>query len=258
MNRRGAALLIVLWMVVMLTALVGSSMAGARRSMLEGQNRIALVRAGWAREACLEVVIGRAAGDSQPPLSMMARLSIDSLDLGQGTWCSIHLTDPGTQLNINLADSIALLGMIGEGKVVDEIMRGRPWPSILALTEVIEPWQKFLTTRGTGRVTMMIAPVEVLRAVPGLDDAGARAIVRAREYQGTVSSLEQVVSWLPKSSRERVMSQYAAFAGTASVQPQLLIASVAGHTALRPVVARMTVTLVPAGRRLAVTRREVE
>jgi hypothetical protein len=55
-----------------------------------------------------------------------------------------------------------------------------------------------------------------------------------------------------------VLARYQEFLALAEVGPEVLIAEVVGHDRDRSLPARMTVTLVPAGTRLAVIRRETE
>src|SRR5690242_19582959 len=57
MNRRGFALLAVLWVLTALTALVGTGLLVARFGADTTRNRVLLARAEWAREACGEILL---------------------------------------------------------------------------------------------------------------------------------------------------------------------------------------------------------
>ena len=59
MNRRGFALLAVLWTLTAVTVLGGAAMVVARLGAATTRNRILLTRAGWAREACVEILSSR-------------------------------------------------------------------------------------------------------------------------------------------------------------------------------------------------------
>ena len=87
MNRRGFALLAVLWTLTAVTVLAGTAITAARLGSTTTRNRVLLARAAWAREACAEILQARYAQDPS-----VRRL--DSMDLGRGTWCSGTLEDP--------------------------------------------------------------------------------------------------------------------------------------------------------------------
>ena len=259
MNRRGAALLLVLWLLVLLTGLVAVSLGGARTGSGAGRNRLELLRAGWAREACLEILLGRAAGksDDWEPES----LALDSIDLGDGIWCRAEVEDPGERVHLNLASRDAMLALVGDSSLADTLLRTRPWPATAALLDLpalaggLPPrWLALVTVRGTGRVNLNRAGLKVLQTVPGLDQDGARALVMARTHP-RLRSLDEAVGALPPATQQRVLAQYQAFASATTMAPDQLIALVSGHVRDRPVVAQATITLAPAGTRLAVIGR---
>src|SRR6266566_3275244 len=111
MSSRGFALLAVLWTLTAVTAFAGVVLAVARLGSTTTRNRVLLARAAWAREGCVEILLARWASPPDP-LSAMRRggtiVSLDSVDLGRGTWCSATLEDPSTKLNLNLADRRSL------------------------------------------------------------------------------------------------------------------------------------------------------
>src|SRR6266550_505367 len=105
MSRRGFALLAVLWVLTALVVLAGAGFAVARTGSLTTRNRVLLARAGWAREACVEILLARYAQDA-------AIRRLDPVDLGRGSWCAAALEDPAARLNPNLADRDALLTLL--------------------------------------------------------------------------------------------------------------------------------------------------
>src|ERR1041385_5436076 len=105
MSRRGFALLAVLWTLTAVAVLTAAVLAAARLGSAATRNRVFLARAGWAREACAEILQARYA--QEPSVR-----HLDSVDLGRGTWCSASLEDPSVKLNLNLADRRALVTVL--------------------------------------------------------------------------------------------------------------------------------------------------
>ena len=73
----GFALLAVLWTLTAVTVLTGAVMTVARLGGATTRNRVLLARAGWAREACVEILQARYAQD-------VSVRRLDSVDLGAG------------------------------------------------------------------------------------------------------------------------------------------------------------------------------
>lgn len=263
MNRRGSALLLVLWLLVLLTGLVALSMGGARVGAAAGHNRITLLKAGWAAEACLEVLMGRSQNHSSG--WRLESLSLDSIDLGDGIWCSADVSDPGERLNLNVASREAMLRLVRDTSLVDTLLALRPWPSVESLVGLsgfsqptLSHLMDQLTVRGTGKINLNRAPPEILQTLPGIDAAGARALVSARAIRPAFGSLEDAVQALPSDTRGRVLIQYQAFAAMASLEPEQLVVELGGRVRDAPLIGHTVVTLVPAGSRFAVIRRETE
>jgi len=95
MNRRGVALLTVLWAVSVLSVLAATGLAAVRTGERTSFNRIALARGRWAAEGCL--AIAQARGVSRPD-------SIgDPIDLGTAR-CSwrISRTSPDARSPVDI------------------------------------------------------------------------------------------------------------------------------------------------------------
>src|ERR1700758_1036367 len=84
MNRRGFALLAVLWTLTAITMLTGAAMAVVRLGSTTTRNRVLLTRGAWAREACGEMLQARYAQDASVR-------RVDSVDLSRNTWCRATL-----------------------------------------------------------------------------------------------------------------------------------------------------------------------
>src|SRR5260370_34214566 len=127
MSTRGFALLTVLWVLVAVSALAGAALTAARTGSLATRNRVLLARAGWAREACVEILLARYAQDS-------GLRALDAVDLGRGTWCRATLEDPGAKLNLNLADRAALVAVLAAAS-------RRSAPSAESVADALLDWR---------------------------------------------------------------------------------------------------------------------
>lgn len=262
MNRRGATLLVVLWLLVVLTGVAGLALAGARTGVRASGNRLVLLRAGWGAEACLEILQQRMQTGWNAWPSVLAEL--DSVDLGGGLWCRATMSDPGERVHLNLASASSLDAVLRDSALVALILAARPLPAIEALAfhhgvdrAPVSRLASLLTIRGTGVINVNRAPAEVLLGVPGFDREAAHSVIR-RRGMGEFTSLDEVLSVLPSASRQQVLRRYSEFVAAATVRSAVLVAVAEGRVGRSPLVARTTATLVPAAGRLATIRREVE
>jgi len=261
MNRRGFALLAVLWVLTALTALTGTGLLVARLGSETTRNRVLLARAEWAREACGEILLARFAVD--PTIR-----DLDAIDLGRGTWCRAALEDPSARLNLNTADRAALAMLfkavgvqqaLAESVVVQRA-RGTLYDTRQvagvdsAVTARLTP---FVTVRGTGVVNVNAAPPEVLRTLPGMTEEAVFLLTSHRAVR-PVHGADELAGLLSRSSRTVFLGSYAEFVRAAVFDPPQLIATVEGGVHGTPIVARATLTMVPLPGRLAVIRRETE
>ncbi|HEU4647902.1 MAG TPA: hypothetical protein VFS33_02490 [Gemmatimonadales bacterium] len=285
MNRRGIALLTVLWLLVVLGVLIGTALMLAHEGAGITRNRVVLARAGWAREACADILLARYAdsGTVRP---------IDTTALGGGTWCIAMVEDPSAKLNLNLADEDALRALLGRDSLVaalldwrdpDDITRdggaesdwyrgvGRRLPRNGPLADVAEllairgfdaalvhRLDSLVTTRSDGRLNLNAAPEAVLATLPALGSSGVAAIMRQRSIGAEVHGLDDLMGWLAPDARIAVMRQYQALALRVSGAPSRYVVTVRGGVAGADPVATAVLTVVPVGRRLAAVRRETE
>lgn len=280
MNRRGVALLAVLWVITALASLAGVSMAVARIGARTSRNRLLLGRAGWAREACAEILLARYT--TQAGVS-----ALDTVDLGRGTWCRASVTDPAAALNVNLATPDALLQVLRRPALVDAVLdwrdeddlvrpdgaeaewyreRGRAPPRNGPLADmaelglvrgfddsVLSRVEPLLTTRGDGRINPALAAADVIAGLPGVDAAAAF------ERPVGVNPPRTLDDWLarvPASSRPAMLAQYRALLAATTFVPASLAITVEGGVRGTRIVASATLTVVPVAARLAVIRRE--
>lgn len=260
MNRRGFALLAVLWVLTALTALTGAGLLVARIGSETTRNRVLLARAEWAREACGEILLARFAAD--PSVRVL-----DPIDLGRGTWCLAFLEDPAARLNVNTADRDALVSLfkaLGVHQAIAESVivrraRGTLYDlrQVLGLDSTLAALSRFVTVRGTGVVNVNAAPPEVLRTLPGMTEEGV-FLLTTRGPLRPIHSADELAGLLSRSSRAVLLNSYAELVRTAVFDPPQLIVTLEGGIRGTPIIARATLTTVPVPGRLAVIRRETE
>lgn len=261
MNRRGFALLAVLWVLTALTVLTGVALGVAWTGELTTRNRVLLARVGWAREACLEILIARYA-----QANTVRR--VDTVDLGRGTWCTAAIEDPAARLNINLVDReplVRLLSAVGvRGSVGDSVIAFRRRGPIYDIRQVhgvdseeAAHLAQYVTTRGTGVVAINTAPREVLATLPGMTEEAIEAVVFHRQSHA-LRSVDELVALLSPSARAAFSNSYSEFARVAEFTPEQLEATVVGGVRGSALRSRALLTVVPTPSRLAVTRRVTE
>ena len=293
MSRRGFALLAVLWTLTAVTVLTGAAISVARLGSATTLNRVLLARAGWAREACVEILLARWASPPDP-LSALRRggtTSLDSVDLGRGTWCSAMLEDPSTKLNLNLADRPALVTVlqaveyrsVAVDSLADALLdwrdpdavprplgdessgnRNGPFADVRELRYVrgfpdsrVAGLAPVVTTRGTGVINVNAAPQAVLAALPGINEETVRILIM---HRGTspLRDADALAGLLSPSARATLLASYPEFVRAVVFAPPQLVGFVTGGVRGTPIRARVTLTTVPVGGRLAVIRRETE
>ena len=285
MSRRGFALISVLWVLATLSAVVGASLALVQTENAAGQNRIALTRGAWAREACLEILLGRYATDA-------ATGSIDSVDLGRGTWCRAVVSNPAAKLDLNRAAADALGILIGNDTLVDAVLdwrdadditrpfgaervwyeashrrrpRNAPFADVGELRLVkgfdsarVSRLEQYLSTEGIGQIDINAAAPEVLATLPGFVPETEAAVLFRRRSGARIENADQLLALLPASARARLLERYQEFTRVAVyAAPQFVVTIEGGVRGLAPV-SRAWVTLVPAAGRMAVVRRRSE
>ncbi len=264
-DRRGFALLAVLWLLVALTAVGGVSLAAVRIGAATTRNRVLLARAGWAREACEEILLARYARQA-------GIRSLEPIDLGRGTWCTARLEDPQAKLNLNVADLEALRTVVHAGirgppadSIVAAILRSRPLVDVGQLADLtgvdsatLSRLDQLLTTRGSGQINVNAASEEVLRAVPGLTEESRAAILTRRAMGHPIASADELTASVSPSARNVLYADYQEFIRSVSFAPSQLLVHLTGGVRDTRLQARGTLTVVPLPDRLAVVRREAE
>ncbi len=144
-DRRGFALLAVLWIMVGVSALALLANLAARRAVATSANRLSLTRAQWRAEDCLEraraaiadVLAGRAswslsAGSSPAGWGTLDR-AVTRSPLLTEAHCDVALRAAGTAVDVNAADAEQL------GRLFRAV--GLPGPQSDSLTDAILDWR---------------------------------------------------------------------------------------------------------------------
>ncbi len=145
-NRRGFALLAVLWLTVALAGLTAGALAHARAGTETTAERVERLRSRWAAEGCLAVAIARL--ESLRPGAAFALPAFDTLHFANGAACTVEATDPAAgygspygdgRLNVNAAPDSLLLALPGfSPEVVRELAAAHSWGRpITALDELV-------------------------------------------------------------------------------------------------------------------------
>jgi hypothetical protein len=246
MNRRGFALLTVLWLITALSALVGLALAGTRLGFRTTANRVVLARGYWAAEACLAI--------AQKRWTERGLVDTTTIDLGRGTWCRWAVEDLTARVNVNTAERGVLEQVTPYADSILVRRRGAPFVAVAELPG-LDP--RILTVDGPGVVNLSVAPREVLRALPGMTPEAVDRVVGRRDVGRPYSSLDALVADLSPPARSELLARYADLARIAVfTAPELRVIG-EGWVAGEAPRARVEVLVVPLPDRLAVVRRRV-
>lgn len=226
MNRRGFALLAVLWVLALLSAALAVTSAELRTEFRASRNRVLLARGRWAAEACVAIATDRMLADSNAVP--------DTVALGRDLRCTWALEDPARKLDVNRADRAALARFLtAHGLpdsqatvVVERLARRRsqrPFVSAAQLVAIGVPAAAAAqATPDHIEGVSADAPAEVLAAA-GLS-ASAVALLEARRSEGRrLTSLAQLQDLVAPAS---LGLDYQTLAGVLRFAPsQLLLRS---------------------------------
>jgi type II secretory pathway component PulK len=283
-DRRGFALIAVLWVVAALGMLVSTGLANTDMGRAAAQNRSSLRRSYWASQACLSILQAQYLDD------IRAELVVDSTDLGRTVWCDALSVDPALRLNPNSVDSAGLALILGDPVMTaslldwmdsDDVERpqgaestwytsvGRTPPRNGPIRDVRElllvrgfetaseaSLSQFLTTRGEGTLDPNRAPLPVLRA-SGLVPAVKVTELSIRRQQRRFLDAENLATALDlrlAAEGFRELTRRTVF------DRRRRTYEVRGYVSVgeRVLITRMTVTAIALPDRLAIRRVEVE
>jgi type II secretory pathway component PulK len=260
-NRRGVALLAVLWLVTALGVTVASASRWLRTEQRATANRLALGRGRWAAEACAAIAQARWRDRRETRLPV---------DLGREVRCAWSLDDPALRLDVNRAEPAMLARLLTRCGANGDSAAG--WAQRLARRRAVRPFADLdeveavapLTPRARALLAVEAGPRvsanaahEVITALPGLT-AEAADVLRRRAMSGRpVGSLDELAGLVSPAARAPLHEHYAALSGLLEFAPSRLVLTAqgwVGSDSARPR-ASLELLVVPLPGRLAVVRR---
>ncbi|HEX6941020.1 MAG TPA: type II secretion system protein GspK [Longimicrobiales bacterium] len=269
--RRGYALLVVLWALVVVGALAAEFHVAARADRLGAANLRAATAAKWAARAGLAWTAAeldrRTAGPNAALELARAGDAIvpdTTLDVG-ALPTRVRVRDARARLNVNragVAEWTRLLGALGLPepaataaarriaaragmyRSADDVRdaAGLPVPLLRELA-------RYLTAAGDGRINVNSAPVPVLRTLPVIDSAAAAAIVERRRV-APLRTVFDIISALPAGRRDAALRALAVLESRTAFGPrevEIVTTATVPGTGIR-VEARATALLAGADR----------
>lgn len=254
-DRRGFALITVLWLITALATLVALDVSAVRLGNQISTNRIVMSRGRWASEACLAIVQARWA---QHRLSDTA-----SIDLGRGTRCSWSTEDPTVRLNVNTADAELLRTAGWNDALVLAVLEKRkrePFQDVNQLAQ-LPGYDSALvghaTVLGPGSINLSVAPGPVLLALPGMTAEAVERVLYRRAVGRPITNLDELAGQLSPTSRELFLNRYGDLARLATFAPPELVVRLEGWVVGFAPRATIEVFAVPLPERLAIVGRRM-
>jgi general secretion pathway protein K len=291
MNRRGFALLAVLWLVTTLSLLAATGLVAARHGLKASGNRVTLTRAAWAREACVEIMLARGFTTARDGKVTVTRTG-GRMDLGRETWCELQVEDPSAALNLNLAPEGALKALLANDSLADALLDWRDKDDVARPAGAEADWYRrhrrllprngplvslqeldlvrgfesldssrlatLLTVWGRGQINLNRASAAVLRAALGIPHELVQ-LIRERNLRGRpVENLDNLIGLAPASQRAMLAARYQELIQAVSFAPSELVVIATAGVGASPLRSTITLTVVPLSGRVAVIRRQVE
>ena len=294
MNRRGFALLTVLWLISTLSILAMTATLTARDGTAAASNRIAHARAAWRAEGCAEWARAEldrriAAGTAWAALGDREGLKVLSRP-----GCTATLAPAGYGVDVNqaseqrlsrlfrasgvrqaVADSVAqavldwrdpddLPRLIGaerswyqaRGRVVP---RNGPFADAAELRLVrgfdgIGVGDSLLSTE-PGRTPVNLAPLVLIAALPGVGPEIVTQLRQRRVLGHSLMELAQLAEGVPAYARDSLLARFPELSEVATVEPEAWILTVSAREGSPPIAVTLQLRLVAAAGRAAIVRR---
>jgi len=248
-GERGFALITALWLIALLSAIVGLEIATARLGQQTSLNRITLTRGRWAAEGCLAIVQG----------SWGARRLADTatIDLGDNTRCGWHIDDPGARINVNTVDPDVLTRALADSALALEFVIARRTAPFVSVEQLPIQYRLLFTVDGPGSINLNRASGGVLSMLAGLTGEAVERISSRRDIGRPVMSLDELVGLLAPPARAELLEHYADLARIATFRSAQLVVTAQGWVNGRAPHATIEIVAVPLQDRLAVVRRRM-
>ncbi len=214
MNSKGFALVAALWVITLLSSVVGVGITSVRLAQAKVQNRVEITRGFWAAEACASIAISRWRNNTPP--------SPEQIDLGRFTRCSWSVVDLASRVNINTADSTPLnnlfrqLGLFPDsasalaGSIVATaaVRRLTDLHSIIFFPGFDRRVLDYLTVDGPGVVNPAVASEPVLRSLPGFGEEVVREVLSRRRGVLPIETMDDLMDAVSPTAREAIEEDY--------------------------------------------------
>ena len=248
-GERGFALITALWLIALLSTVVGLEIGTARLGQQTSLNRITLTRGRWAAEGCLAIVHGR----------WGARRLADTatIDLGENTRCNWHVDDPDARINVNTADPDVLTRALADSALAREVVAARRTSPFVSVEQLPIQYRLLFTVDGPGTINLNRASGAVLSTLPGLTGEAVERISSRRSIGRPVRSLDELGSLLAPPARAELLEHYADLARIATFSTEQLVVTAQGWVNGRAPHATIEIVAVPLQDRLAVVRRRM-
>jgi type II secretory pathway component PulK len=258
MNRRGFALVAVMWLIVSLSVLAMGVTVSARDFIDAARNRIALVRAAWIAEGCAEQAraeLDRALAAGIPWEGLGREISPQIVAGG----CDARMTATGSALDVNHAGAEQLTRLLEAAGV-------RSWPAD-SLTDAILDWRdadgaprafgaesawyrsrgriqprngkladgaELYLVRGfpesgidgsllgteSGRIPINLAPLPVVASLPGMSTEILEALNEKRRSGRALTELAQLGAGVSTMARDTLFARFAELSALATIEPE--------------------------------------
>ncbi len=239
-DRRGVALIAVLWVVVALGTLAAGATAHARGGTGAIGARVAAIRGRWAAEGCLAAAQARIEEQLRRRRGATPE-AVDTIHYQNGASCVVEALDPGTRVHRDSADPATLSRL-------DSLLNAAGDTAL-----VTKP--SFLTSYGDGRVNLAAAGRIVLATLPGFGSETVNAVLSARGWARPITSLDELIARVSPAAREPLIRRYPELAGRVTFRPNSLVLTARGRTAAADGETVVEVFTIPAGERLATIER---
>lgn len=243
-DRRGFALLAVLWVTVALASLVAGAAAHARAGQDGATARIGWVQARWAADGCLAAAradLERAARAGEA----FTAPSADTIAFANGIGCTVEATDPSSRLHADSAPA-------SQRALLDSVLAAEGRDSVFAR-------DAFLTHDGDGRLNLNTAPPEVLATLPGMSAEVLRVIASERAWGRTFTDIGGLAGRLSPAAREALFARLPELLPMVTFRTGALILRAEGWRGgdRAGAVAVIVEVVVPAGGRVATVQRRL-
>jgi len=193
---------------------------------------------------------------------------------------------------LNLADSVTLRAVLGSDSLVDALMDWRDVDTIARPHGAETEWYRaarrslprngpmvsirevqlirgfesipqdrlefLFTTDGSGRIGLNVANREVLATVPGLGAEAIALLLSRRRVGERISSADELLGLLSPAGRKLLTDGYQEFLSGTAFSTSRYRLEASGGVRGYPLEAVARLEVAPAGRRLAILRREVQ